>query len=144
MPFTLDSFFHPLFQDNSCEADSQCPSNERCLSDRCECLPPFIKDGTSCKRKSAPTSSSLHPSHLNHLSTLSLFYSLCHSQILVTGNNVVKMLNALLHQMVPFASVNQVAQEIQIQDVKTLMNVPHSCQLIQMAHVDHQLFALIS
>ncbi|RWS29323.1 hypothetical protein B4U80_00125, partial [Leptotrombidium deliense] len=31
----------------ACEADSHCPSNEKCVQNYCECLPPFIKDGPS-------------------------------------------------------------------------------------------------
>lgn len=37
--------------ENSCVTDNQCPINERCSDTRCQCLPPFIKDGTTCRRE---------------------------------------------------------------------------------------------
>lgn len=36
------------YTDNSCGSDKDCPKNEKCAQGTCECLPPFIQDGTFC------------------------------------------------------------------------------------------------
>lgn len=39
-----------LCSDQTCQNEEQCPSNHRCLRNACECVPPFIQDGQTCKR----------------------------------------------------------------------------------------------
>lgn len=38
-----------IFLVNGCDSNSQCPHNEVCSNGYCECPPPFVKDGSSCR-----------------------------------------------------------------------------------------------